>query len=492
MLKFTYATPEETGISQNWILNFANRLEYNELPLHSFILMKDDKIVAESYTAPYDANTNHRMFSITKSFVSIAIGLLESEGKLNLDDKLMDYFPEFKGDYENSKYQNNMTIREMLKMSSCFSFTTYKGRTNENWTSTFFTTNPTHVSGTTFSYDTSSTHTLCSLVEKLSGMEMLEYLRVKFLNDVGFSKSAYVMKVGENESYGGSGLMCTPMDLLRFFYVITHNGNIDGKQYLPSDYIKQATSRQIDTFGKMATFEEMQGYGYQFWMTSHGGYACYGMGGQYAMFFPEKNVTLITTADTQGRNAGTQLIYDSFYQEIYDKIGAMDIDNDHIFCRLNPSYICSDASKEKDYSKSLAARKLPIMAGDNTSSIIENIKDVRYVMDANSAGFKWISISFDKYEGTFDYETSKGVFSLPFGIGYNQIVTLNPYNSKSAVSGAFRDNNTFLIRLQVIDEHLGNAYIQLSFKDDDVTLMMRKFEEDIMGEFNGLFSGHRA
>ena len=93
-LVFDTVKPEVVGIDSLWIKNFLDRLESCHLPRHSFILMKDDKIVAESYYAPYKADTLHRMFSITKSFVSVAIGLLAEEGKLSLDDKIVSFFPE--------------------------------------------------------------------------------------------------------------------------------------------------------------------------------------------------------------------------------------------------------------------------------------------------------------------------------------------------------------------------------------------------------------
>ena len=64
----------------------------------------------------------------------------------------------------------------------------------------------------------------------------------------------------------------------------------------------------------------MQGYGYQFWCTQNQGYVCYGMGGQLMLVLPEKEMILITTADTQSRQGGVQLIYDAFWQEIYQKI----------------------------------------------------------------------------------------------------------------------------------------------------------------------------
>lgn len=473
-LEFERKKPEETGIPSSCIRKFLERLEQCHLPLHSFILMKDDAIIAETYYAPYQADTLHRMFSITKSFVSIAIGLLEEEGKLHLDDRIITHFPEKLNGTEESPYLNEMTIRDMLMMSSCHSKTTYKEPGVTDWVGSFFTTPPSHIPGTTFSYDTSATHTLCALVEKLSGMKMLDYLREKFLNEAGFSKEAYVLEAPGGESLGGSGLMALPMDLLRFMYVVSHDGRINNKQVLPSEYIRTATSWQTDTYGKSATWEEMQGYGYQFWMTTHNGYACYGMGGQYACYYPEKNILFITTADTQGRQGGTQLIYDAFYQEIYDRIGE--------------NVSCTDTSPSLE--KFLSSRTLFHIDGQYTSPLLHQINHVRYRMDSNSNGFRWISLSLDENEGTFDYETDKGVFSLPFGIGYNEIIQYPFYHYKAAISGAFRRDDTFLIKAHLVDECVGNVFIQLVFKNRDVTLMMRKFEETMFNEFEGFISGH--
>ncbi len=223
-----------------------------------------------------------------------------------------------------------------------------------------------------------------------------------------------------------------------------------------------------------ATWEEMQGYGYQFWMTTHNGYACYGMGGQYACYYPEKNILFITTADTQGRQGGTQLIYDAFYQEIYDRIGE--------------NVSCTDTSPSLE--KFLSSRTLFHIDGQYTSPLLHQINHVRYRMDSNSNGFRWISLSLDENEGTFDYETDKGVFSLPFGIGYNEIIQYPFYHYKAAVSGAFRRDDTFLIKAHLVDECVGNVFIQLVFKNRDITLMMRKFEETMFNEFEGFISGH--
>ena len=89
-----------------------------------------------------------------------------------------------------------------------------------------------------------------------------------------------------------------------------------------------------------------------------------------------------------------------------------------------------------------------------------------------------------------DYETEKGVFSLPFGMGYNKITQYPFYDYRAAVSGAFRRDDTFLIHAHLVDECVGNLYIQLVFKGNDVTVMMRKFEETMFNEFEGFLCGH--
>lgn len=72
-----------------------------------------------------------------------------------------------------------MTIRDILNMQTCHTSTTYKIDPTKKWVESFFTTTPSHPSGTIFLYDTSSSHTLCVLVEKLTHMPMIEYLKKK-------------------------------------------------------------------------------------------------------------------------------------------------------------------------------------------------------------------------------------------------------------------------------------------------------------------------
>lgn len=476
MLNFEKVRPEDVGISSTGLIRFAKRLEYNNIPMHSIIVMRHGKICMESYYAPYTKDTLHRMFSVTKSFVSLAIGLLADEGRISLDDHIADYFPEKQPETGVHPYMQMLTIRQMLTMRTCHDMNAYKIGDSPDWVGSFFTVTPNHVPGTNFSYDTASTHTLGALVEKLTGMELLDYLRTKFLDELGFSKEAFILKSPDGKvSMGGSGMCATPQDILKVMYIVSQNGKLGGKQLLPSGYLKEATVKQSDPYGKSGTWEEMQGYGYQFWMTTHNGYAFFGMGGQLAIYYPDKDVILVTTADAQGRQGGVQLIYDAFYEEVYSHIDA---------CTYN-----GNNSDSEEFQKFENSRQLLVEPGEYSSDLVSKINGQSYEFDDNPCGIKDIKLEFTDDEGTFFYTNATGKHELHFGLGKNVFQNFPDYNFKCGASAAFRADNNLLIKVQIIDSAVGNMYISLSYIDAYVTVMMRKIEESYFTEYDGVFSG---
>lgn len=483
---FDYATPESVGIDSEWIINFLDRLKSQELPLHSAIIMRHNKICTEAYYAPYTADTLHRMFSITKSFVSMAIGLLASDGKISLEDHIVDYFPEKQPENGPFRYTAMMTIKDMLAMTTCHNQTTYKKPGITDWVGSFFTVPPTHIPGTNFSYDTSSPHTLCALVEKLTGMELLDYLRSRCLDDMEFSKDAYILKDPNGVSLGGSGLCATPMDILKFIVLIANDGKWNGKQLLPAEYVRSAKTKHSDPYAKQGTLEELQGYGYQIWLTRNGGYVLFGMGGQLALYVPDKDIYMVTTADAQGRQGGVQLIYDAFWDEIYSKL-ENNTPSDIPSCASLPENIAAN-TRLREYCSHCKLLSLP---GDKSSDIINKINDIVYICDNNSCNVSKISVHFDEpaSSGFLYYTNGTGSHTLNFKVGDNVVGTFPDYNMRYAASGAWRMPHTFLIKVQIIDSAVGNIYISLNFKDDCITVMFRKIEESLFNEYNGVFSG---
>ncbi|MGN7383620.1 serine hydrolase domain-containing protein [Paenibacillus sp. SAFN-117] len=473
------ATPEQVGIPSSAILQFLDRLENKKLCMHSFIVLRFGKIAAEGYWSPFHAHKKHRMYSCTKSFVSIAIGLMEEEGLLSLGDQVIRFFPEKLPEEGVHPYIAQMTIRDLLMMASAHEKTTYKQIKDDDWVRTFFQAAPSHLPGTMFFYDTSATVTLTAIVEKLSGMSLLDYLRPRLLDPIGFSEDAYCLQTPLGVSHGGSALICTSRDLAKFALVCMNKGRFNGEQLIPEEYILAATSRQIDTTHTLDTFyEAQQGYGYQFWRTSHGGFALRGMGGQLAICLPEDDLLVVTTADLQPNPDGTQIVFDALWDTIYSSLAAHSLPDD-----------------EEAYNELLdRTSQLSIMLPDGSShsSKAAEINGNGYRLADNPMGISQIHFEFNGDEGALYFENSRGTHRLGFGLGktVSQKFPLYGYDSLSAA--AWVDSNSLLIYSYIIDDYFGTVRTKVYFGADTVTIVMRKYAEGFLDEYSGIASGERV
>ena len=536
--------PEAKGISASCIIDTLSEIDIRGISMHSFLLCKDDCLVAEGYYAPVKKDDLHRMFSVTKSFVSIAIGLLQEEGRLSLDDSIVKFFPEYvPNTCEAHPWLLATTIRDMLSMRSCHASTTYdKFSSKTDWVKSFFTVAPTHKPGTVFHYDTSATHTLCALVEKLTGMKMLDYLRNKVLNEIGFSKEAYCLTDGFGVSMGGSGLMATSRDLMCFALLILHNGNLNGKQYISADYIKEATSFQTATCVTGPVPSESQGYGLQFWTGEHGSIVCYGMGGQLAILLPEYNTAIVTTADTQGYQGGNQVIYDAIFRHILpelekrqtpwtpsdeEKLAFEQFMSKLAMRPLDHNKSAFEAWNNKsenvnDINTSFLTNFGSIMSSFEGTYVIKKAFDAAKALDKNIINETiWDEISFEMSESMAPSCTGKvslkcHVFSsimdstldspvtFEFGFGALKEGTLNmtthmgnradepvPVSMRYAASAEWLSENMLYIRVHLLDTSVGSIHIQAAFGESDVTIFLRKQEETLFGEFSGHLYGTR-
>ena len=536
--------PEATGISASCIMDALREIDTRGISMHSFLFCKDNCLVAEGYYAPVKKNDLHRMFSVTKSFVSIAIGFLQEEGRLSLDDSIVKFFPEYvPNTSEAHPWLLATTIRDMLSMRSCHASTTYdKFSSKTDWVKSFFTVAPTHKPGTVFHYDTSSSHTLCALVEKLTGMKMLDYLRNKVLNEIGFSKEAYCLTDGFGVSMGGSGLMATSRDLMLFALLILNNGKLNGKQYISADYIKESTSFQTATCVTGPVPSESQGYGLQFWIGEHGSIVCYGMGGQLAILLPEYNTAIVTTADTQGYQGGNQVIYDAIFRHILPELEKKKApwtpsDEERLAFEqfmsklamrpLNHNKAVSETWNNKfenvnDINTSFLTNFRPIMSSFEGTYVIKKASDAAEALDKNIINETiWDEISFEMSEPLTPSCTGKvslkcHVFpsivdstvdspvTFEFGFGALKEGTLNmtthmgnradepvPVSMHYAASAEWLSENMLYIRVHLLDTSVGSIHIQAVFGESDVTVFLRKQEETLFGEFSGHLYGTR-
>lgn len=488
-MKLMNVTPESVGISSEVIYKYINKLQNREVNFHSFLMMKNGKICAEGYCPPYTENKLQRMYSISKTFTSMAVGLMIGEGKINLNDKIVDFFPEYIPQNPH-KWLQNMTIEDVLKMSTVFTETKHHWKGGP-WVESYLNCPVTHPAGTVFIYDTAGTHTLCAIVEKLSGKPMLEYMRDKLLDPIGFSENAWCIKGTDGYSWGGSGVMATLRDLAKFAYVVMHEGKFDGKQLIPAEYVKKATTCQIvnDEYTDGCLWNE--GYGYQIWILKNGVFAFRGMGSQHAICVPEHDLIFCCTCDNQGAEIKDRLIYEEFFNIVLTSL-----------LHTKDENIEENVEAQQKLKSLCENMKILTLKGNKTSSILDYINEKNYKIEENGLDISELSFSFNGDEGVLRYNTSRGKKEILFGFGkhvefafpetsyfYEQISIPSGRGYRAWGNAAWRDNHTLLLRVQTLDEYLGNITATFSFKNDEIGIMFTKTAEFFFDEYWGVTGG---
>ena len=84
---------ESQGLRSDKVQEFLKTLEDNRLTTHDMIIARNGEIVFEKYWEPFDEKFLHRMYSVTKSFVALAVGCLLQDGLVKLDDPISRNFP---------------------------------------------------------------------------------------------------------------------------------------------------------------------------------------------------------------------------------------------------------------------------------------------------------------------------------------------------------------------------------------------------------------
>lgn len=293
---FIKATPESQGVKSGAIKAALDAVRASGKDIHSMLVLKNGYLISETYFAPYKENTKHSMFSCSKTFTSMLIGIAQGKGLLKLTDKVASFFPD-KLPEDPSENLLNMTIRDLLHMATGNDQDTYgyMTRSGEDWVKVFLSRPVEHVPGTFFRYNTGATYMLSAILTKLTGKTALELANEWIFDTIGIRFAKWDSSP-QGISQGGTGLHLTPRQMARFGLLLLNKGNWDGVQVVPEDYVLEAQEKKIDTNNHIDHPDWCSGYCYQMWRCSFGAYRADGMGGQFIVVLPEQNAVVVFTS----------------------------------------------------------------------------------------------------------------------------------------------------------------------------------------------------
>ncbi len=486
---FIFKTPEEEGLSSKKVIAFIEKLQEWKINLHSFMIVRNGHILTEAYYKPFDKDFMHRLYSCSKTYVSMAIGMLIDEGKLHLDDKLVDLLPEFIH-REQGEYMRECTVEDALKMSVPMLTDTY-GYGIKDWAGSFFNRFPDlKPSGTIFNYNTSGSFILDVIVEKLTGKPFLEYMR-PVLDKIGVSKDIWCVKSPDGYSWGGSGVVSTLRDFAKFGELILNKGNYKGEQLISKDYMERATSVQISNYLENANYTyRSSGYGYQIWISPHG-YLLSGMGSQMVYCYPDKNFMFVCTADTQCSS-------DFAPQTLYHLV------TDYLYKKLQSDCLPADEKTNEKLKLLIDGLDTNIPFGEKNSPKEKLIDGKVYQLGENQMGWKWFRFDFDADGGTLTYENTRGEKKISFKRNEQvdqafpetndyaeQVATPAGRGLRCLVSGSWLEENKFQVRTHFIDVNMGSCFMTFGFKGDQVGLFISTRAEFFMLDYLGYAAGKK-
>ncbi|MEO6994058.1 MAG: serine hydrolase [Lacunisphaera sp.] len=480
MKKLPRATPESQGISSAALLPMIEEADQKALGLHGIMIVRHGHVVAEGWWSPYAATEPHMLFSLSKSFTSTAIGMLQADGKLSINDPILKYFPE-DAPAEPSENLRAMRIRDLLMMST--------GQHKEDvdkinimaadktGTKQFLGAPVSHKPGTLFYYNSPGTFMLSAIVQKVSGQTVRDFLTPRLFEPLGIKPPDWDL-TPQGFNVGASGLHMYTEDIAKFGQLYLQHGEWAGRRLISSAWIEVATSRQTSN-GSNPESDWDQGYGYQFWRCIPGFYRGDGAFGQFCIVMPQYDTVVAINSGTNDMQSVMKLIWTRLIPE------------------LRPVAIPENPEAHAKLIQRLASLAITPQAGSASSTTATRILGRRFLFGSdakNHVGLEAIALE-KAADGGITCAIKIHGAEERLAVGQNQWIKGSlAFNSNGAVpvavSGAWTADDTYTLQFCQYQAPFTTT-VRLHFTGDDVTV---NYEQNVGAPPGKLpeFTGHAS
>ena len=287
--------------------------------IHSLVIIHNDRLVLEEYFQGWSRDKLHEIQSATKSFISALIGIAIDKGNIKgLQEKLLDFFPEYKSVAHFDERKKAITLENVLTMSAGFEWnevgTPYfdksgnlnpdndavKAIQSSDCIKHMLDLKIINTPGSVFAYNTGESLLLSGIIQNTTGQSAEEFARKNLFEPLGIKEWKW-RTYSNSISDTGGGLKLRPVDMALFGYLYLKNGKIFDRQIISKEWIEKSTAYYIDGF--------INGYGYHWWRSTtlslkedsfgfqdNNIYFASGAFGQLIFVLPEHNMVVAMTA----------------------------------------------------------------------------------------------------------------------------------------------------------------------------------------------------
>ena len=281
--------------SKDKTTNFSTEFEdYNKkMRTAAYIVIHNDTIIGEKYYEDYSVNSSTNSFSMAKTPVSLMMAKAFEQGYINsLEDKVIDYIPELKGEFAN-----DVKIIDLAAMTSGIDWD--EGTSNpfspvakqyfyEDLDKLMLDQKFIDEPSKTYKYSSGNTQILSMVIEKATGMKTYDYFEKEFWSKINPDNDAY-WQIDSKESGNVKSFCClhsNARDFSRLGKLYIDNGSWNGNQIIDSTFIQKSTKPYLDDFRE---------YGIGVWISDYKDLKISlmsGHQGQYVIMIPEKKLII--------------------------------------------------------------------------------------------------------------------------------------------------------------------------------------------------------
>jgi CubicO group peptidase (beta-lactamase class C family) len=451
------STPEEQGIDSELLAEMLERIKEKDLKIRSIIIIRNGRLVLESYIHPYNENVMHDVKSVSKSIISCIVGIALREKIIDsLNQKVIEFLPEY-FPAAADPLKKEISLAHLLSMSSGLELDENgpimsEIMSEEDWIKATFDRQLASVPGEYFTYSTLLTHTMSLILTKSSGTGLMELGKKNLFEPLDI-KQVHWEKGPQGYYFGGDKLWLTPQALAKFGYLYLNKGKWENNQIVPTQWVEESTKNYFNEFSDTT----YSGYGYWWWLSEDGSYHARGYGGQVISIYPERDMVVVFTGA------------DNFMWQT--------LTNDYIIPAVNiEGPLPPNPAAEKRIKKINRELKLPeSQTLLPLPELAQKISGKKYILQQNDLDFLDFTLCFN--DSNFCQLLIKyGEATLDLAVGLDNVYRV----TEKVQWGIKSDNNTLALRGNWVNEKMffidfqevGEPFyfdVELEFDKENVT-----------------------
>ncbi|HET6565200.1 MAG TPA: serine hydrolase, partial [Xanthomonadales bacterium] len=247
----------------------------------SLLVLRHGKLVYEGYFRGASVNDLQPLYSVTKSWGSMLVGIAIARGELQgLDQPLADVFTQYSSVFNSAPGKRDITIKDILTMRHGLawdewstSFTDPANPVNQmtkaaDWWQFVLSRPQTAAPGAAFRYSTGTSNLMGGLIHSATGLSAIDYSRQHLfapleINDFhlevdlsGSPRGTGISNFQPGFTPTGHGLWLKPRDLAKLGQLYLDGGVWQGERIIPSKWIGDSWLAYSDSSSDPAVFSE--------------------------------------------------------------------------------------------------------------------------------------------------------------------------------------------------------------------------------------------